>query len=108
MGIIPRFATFFVYFDWAIQINIFYFSIFNYCSKTNKTPNLFALMGMGMIAGASGAIIGTPAEVALIRMTADGRLPMAERRNYTGVFNALFRMTSEEGTIKKKRLIKFS
>lgn len=56
-------------------------------------------MGMGMIAGASGAIIGTPAEVALIRMTADGRLPLAERRNYSGVFNALLRMTREEGTV---------
>lgn len=55
-------------------------------------------MVMGMAAGACGAIIGTPAEVALIRMTADGRLPLAERRNYSGVFNALIRMTREEGT----------
>lgn len=54
-------------------------------------------MGMGAIAGAAGALIGTPAEVALIRMTADGRLPMAERRNYAGVFNALARITTEEG-----------
>ena len=28
----------------------------------------------GMIAGATGAFIGTPAEVSLIRMTSDGRL----------------------------------
>lgn len=66
-------------------------------SKTNKTPNLLENMAMGAIAGAAGALIGTPAEVALIRMTADGRLPPAERRNYSGVFNALARMTSEEG-----------
>lgn len=57
-------------------------------------------MGMGMTAGAAGAIIGTPAEVALIRMTADGRLPLAERRNYAGVFNALIRITREEGKHK--------
>lgn len=43
------------------------------------------------------AFVGTPAEVALIRMTADGRLPLAERRNYKGVFNALMRITTEEG-----------
>lgn len=32
-------------------------------------------------------------------MTADGRLPLSERRNYTGVFNALVRMTREEGLL---------
>lgn len=51
----------------------------------------------GMVGGGFGAIVGTPAEVALIRMTADGRLPMAERRNYTSVFNALGRVSREEG-----------
>lgn len=54
---------------------------------------------MGAIAGAVGAVIGTPAEVVLIRMTADGRLPLVERRNYSGVFNALFRITREEGLL---------
>lgn len=60
---------------------------------------MLGLMLMGMTAGACGAMVGTPAEVALIRMTADGRLPMAERRNYKGVFNALIRITREEGLI---------
>lgn len=32
-------------------------------------------------------------------MTADGRLPLNERRNYTGVFNALIRITKEEGIL---------
>lgn len=32
-------------------------------------------------------------------MTADGRLPLAERRNYSGVFNALARITREEGVL---------
>lgn len=31
---------------------------------------------IGSTAGAIGAFVGTPAEVALIRMTADGRLPV--------------------------------
>lgn len=56
-------------------------------------------MGLGMAAGGAGAFVGTPAEISLIRMTADGRLPMAERRNYTGVFNALARMVKEEGVL---------
>jgi len=55
-------------------------------------------MGLGMVAGGVGAVVGTPAEVALIRMTADGRLPPEQRRNYTNVFNALARITREEGS----------
>lgn len=54
---------------------------------------------VGMTAGAVGAVVGNPAEVALIRMTADGRLPRAEQRGYTSVFNARGRVTREEGSI---------
>lgn len=68
-----------------------------YKAREGKAPGLFASMGMGMVAGATGAFVGTPAEVALIRMTADGRLPLAERRNYRGVGNALSRIVKEEG-----------
>lgn len=32
------------------------------------------------------------------RMTADGKLPPAERRGYKNVFNALVRIVNEEGT----------
>uniref|UniRef100_T1JNF0 Mitochondrial 2-oxoglutarate/malate carrier protein n=1 Tax=Strigamia maritima TaxID=126957 RepID=T1JNF0_STRMM len=64
-----------------------------------KPPGFFMKAGLGMVAGAIGAFVGTPAEVALIRMTADGRLPIAERRSYTNVFNALFRITREEGIL---------
>ena len=52
-----------------------------------------------MTAGATGAFVGTPAEVSLIRMTADGRLPPDQRRGYTSVFNALARITREEGLL---------
>ena len=47
--------------------------------------------GIGMAAGATGAFVGTPAEVALIRMTSDGNLPADQRRNYKSVFDALGR-----------------
>lgn len=68
-----------------------------YRNRYGGNPNLLVNMLMGAIAGAIGAFVGTPAEVALVRMTADGRLPAAERRNYKGVINALSRMASEEG-----------
>jgi len=51
----------------------------------------------GLTAGGVGAVFGTPADVSLIRMQADSTLPVDQRRNYTGVFNALTRITREEG-----------
>ena len=50
---------------------------------------------------ATGAFVGTPAEVALIRMTSDGNLPVDQRRNYKSVFDALIRITREEGLTGK-------
>ena len=52
---------------------------------------------LGMTAGGLASVVGNPAEVALIRMTSDGRLPPIDRRNYKSVFDALGRITSEEG-----------
>ena len=52
---------------------------------------------MGLTAGAIGAFCGTPADVALIRMCVDNRLPEAERRNYKSVFDAWRRIAGEEG-----------
>ena len=49
------------------------------------------------MAGASGAFIGTPSDVAIIRMSTDGQLAPEVRRNYTSVFNALGRIVREEG-----------
>ena len=54
-------------------------------------------LGMGSISGGIGSLVGTPSEVALVRMSADSKLPMAERRNYTNVFNCLQRIANEEG-----------
>ena len=45
--------------------------------------------GAGLAAGGLGAIVGSPADLSLIRMQADGTLPAAERRNYSGVAHAL-------------------
>ena len=65
-----------------------------------RPPNFFFNLLLGVISGGLGSFIGTPAEVALVRMTLDGRLPVAERRNYAHVFDALIRITREEGVTK--------
>jgi solute carrier family 25 oxoglutarate transporter 11 len=51
-----------------------------------------------------GAIIGTPAEVSLIRMTTDGRLPENQRRNYKHCFDCLGKVIKEEGFFTMWRL----
>lgn len=76
-----------------------YTALFDYTSQHGKPPGFMTKALLGMTAGAVGSFIGTPAEVALIRMTADGRLPTAERRGYKNVFNALYRISTEEGVL---------
>merc|ERR1711970_1679117 len=66
--------------------------------EENFTPKSFGeKLGLGATAGFIGSLFGNPAEVCLIRMTADGNLPPAERRGYTSVGNALTRIVREEG-----------
>ncbi|BFZ23153.1 hypothetical protein BsWGS_26192 [Bradybaena similaris] len=76
-----------------------YTSLFDLFSKDGKPPNFVMKALIGVTAGGIGAFVGTPAEVALIRMTADGRLPIEERRGYKNVFNALGRIVTEEGVL---------
>ncbi|KAF7808378.1 mitochondrial uncoupling protein 5-like [Senna tora] len=51
----------------------------------------------GLIAGGIGATVGNPADMAMVRMQADGRLPAAQQRNYNSVFDVITRMTKQEG-----------
>ncbi|XP_016972031.1 mitochondrial 2-oxoglutarate/malate carrier protein [Drosophila rhopaloa] len=68
-----------------------------YRNHYNAPPTVLASMGMGIMAGAFGAMFGNPAEVALIRMMSDNRLPPEERRNYKNVGDAFARIVKEEG-----------
>lgn len=71
--------------------------LFEVATTDGKPPSFAVKSALGMLAGIVGAFVGTPAELALIRMTADGKLPPAERRNYHNVFHALYRVTVDEG-----------
>eukprot|EP01063_Lacrimia_lanifica_P035557 TRINITY_DN680_c0_g1_i1.p1 TRINITY_DN680_c0_g1~~TRINITY_DN680_c0_g1_i1.p1 ORF type:complete len:330 (+),score=108.95 TRINITY_DN680_c0_g1_i1:72-1061(+) len=52
---------------------------------------------MGMTSGGIGSLVGTPSELALVRMSADSKLPPAERRNYKNVIDCVRRIANEEG-----------
>lgn len=58
---------------------------------------LKAQVPSSLLAGLVASAIATPTDVALIRMTADRRLPPNEQRRYKHVIDALVRMAKEEG-----------
>lgn len=64
--------------------------------NTNNLP-LASKIAAGLISGAVGAAVGNPADVAMVRMQADGRLPAAQRRNYKSVVDAISQMSKNEG-----------
>lgn len=64
--------------------------------ETGNMP-LARKIGAGLLAGGIGAAVGNPADVAMVRMQADGRLPLAQRRNYKSVIDAISQMTKSEG-----------
>ncbi|KAI1478135.1 hypothetical protein K445DRAFT_322321 [Daldinia sp. EC12] len=53
--------------------------------------------GAGLAAGGIAAFIGNPADLALIRMQSDGLKPIAERKNYKSVIDALSSIVKSEG-----------
>lgn len=65
-------------------------------SDTAKLPITKKIVA-GLIAGSVGAAVGNPADVAMVRMQADGRLPIEQRRNYKSVVDAISQMSKQEG-----------
>lgn len=62
-----------------------------------KPINFLAKTLSGMASGSIAVCIGTPFDIALVRLQSDSMAPAAERRNYKNVFDALIRTTKEEG-----------
>jgi len=54
----------------------------------------------GLSAGGLAAMIGNPADLALIRMQSDGLKPLAERKNYKSVIDALSGIAKTEGVAR--------
>jgi len=69
-----------------------------YSSFSGKEqPSLLMKILLSMVAGAGGAIAGSPADVVLVRMQADGKVPQHLRRGYKNGVNGIIRITREEG-----------
>jgi solute carrier family 25 (mitochondrial oxoglutarate transporter), member 11 len=66
-------------------------------NEKNQTIGFKERAGAGLAAGGLAAMVGNPADLALIRMQTDGLKPVAERANYRGVVDALTRISKTEG-----------
>eukprot|EP00922_Rhytidocystis_sp_ex-Travisia-forbesii_P019696 GHVS01029111.1.p1 GENE.GHVS01029111.1~~GHVS01029111.1.p1 ORF type:complete len:346 (+),score=11.28 GHVS01029111.1:155-1192(+) len=51
----------------------------------------------GLTSGAIASTLCCPIEVSLVRMQADGQLPVSQRRAYSNVFNAIYTIKKQEG-----------
>eukprot|EP01147_Barroeca_monosierra_P010034 gene10034-2208_t len=79
------------------RLGVYNILLDRFSNKGSTELSFVKKASIGLTAGSIGAVVGTPAEVALVRMSADGSRPIGERRGYTSVFNAIFRISREEG-----------
>lgn len=77
-----------------------YQTFVNHLQHDSDSPlPFYQKVGCGLLSGAMGSTIGNPCDLALVRMQADGQLPVEQRRNYSNVFQALSRISKEEGIL---------
>ncbi|XP_066583857.1 mitochondrial 2-oxoglutarate/malate carrier protein-like [Prorops nasuta] len=62
-------------------------------------PNYVAFIGIGMLSGIIGSFIGTPADLAMVKMITDSKLPPAQQRNYRNAIVALLDIRRSEGIV---------
>jgi solute carrier family 25 oxoglutarate transporter 11 len=74
-----------------------YDAVKNVISDSDGQLSFPQLMGCGLFAGAASAAICNPADLVLVRMQADGRLPLEQRRGYRHAGDALLRIARAEG-----------
>jgi len=75
--------------------------LFDSFTSSMKKPGKALTFGENAVcalgAGGLAAIVGNPADLALIRMQADSMLPAAEREGYTNVFTAMSLIVKNQG-----------
>ena len=83
----------------STRLGVFY-NLKDFLIKSKKrNPTVVENTCLSLFAGAVGAVVGNPTDLALVRMQSDSALPVNERRNYRNVFDALFRTAKEEGVL---------
>lgn len=76
------------------------FAVYDFLKKELKDRgylNPATSMVAAALGGCAGGVVGNPADLSNVRMQNDGKLPPELRRNYKSVFDALYRITKEDG-----------
>ena len=82
----------------TLRLGIYFNMMENYKKQSaDGTTTTVQKITSSLCAGTFGSFIGNPADLALVRLQADSALPVEERRNYKGAFDAFSRIVSEEG-----------
>lgn len=81
----------------SLRLGLFYTATDTYSEKFGKSLNTGGMALASLAAGAVGAFVATPFDLALIRFQADGTLPPDQRRNYRNWFDALGKIIKSEG-----------
>jgi len=76
---------------------VMYEQLKQYMQDEHKELSFPARVCCGLAAGTGGAMVGNPFDLAMVRMQADGKLPMDIRRNYNNGLDAIVRIGREEG-----------
>jgi len=79
------------------RLGIFQIASQKFKEKGKEELSFGRRVAASVTAGGIGALVGTPADAALVRMQADTVLPLAERRGYKNGADAMIRMFREEG-----------
>lgn len=74
-----------------------YSYLFERTKRETGSVSFLQKLWISCLAGFTGALVGTPADLALVRFQADATMPVAERRNYKHVGDAFSRIVKEEG-----------
>eukprot|EP01063_Lacrimia_lanifica_P020718 TRINITY_DN28010_c0_g1_i1.p1 TRINITY_DN28010_c0_g1~~TRINITY_DN28010_c0_g1_i1.p1 ORF type:complete len:327 (+),score=125.33 TRINITY_DN28010_c0_g1_i1:46-981(+) len=80
-----RFGLYEMYRDWIQN------------ARGTKDVDFLTRLVAGSTSGGCAALISCPAEVTLVRMSNDAALPVDQRRNYRGIFDAFYRTAQSEG-----------
>ncbi|XP_952265.1 oxoglutarate/malate translocator protein, putative [Theileria annulata] len=71
----------------------------DYLKKRNNSNTIpfYQKCVLSLFCGGVGAVVGNPADLALVRMQSDLSLPAEHRKNYTGLFNTIYKIVRDEG-----------
>merc|ERR1719161_3479299 len=67
--------------------------------NNGKSLPFYMKIGLALGSGGMAAVIGTPFDLALVRMASDGKLPVDQQKKYTSAFDAVGRVARSEGVL---------